>query len=261
MAEGRTKTSSARGGLRGRRAGGRVPKVSPPTAGIGLYTVQDAARFTHLAPPKIRRWIEGYDYRARDGERRTVHPVAPRHLDRLEGEIALTFKDLIEVYWVKTLLGQGVTMPKIREAAEEAEKLLASDHPFCQVRFTTDGAAVFARVLDEQERERILHLDRSGQFVFKGVIEPLLRELEYTDEGRDGVVRWWPLGRDRRVVLDPRVAFGAPVTRDEGVPTESLYRGWLAERDMERVAEWYAVSIDAVRDAVAFEEMHRTAAA
>jgi len=70
----------------------------------------------------------------------------------------------------------------------------------------------------------------------------------------DQLVRWWPLGMRRRVVIDPRRAFGQPIVAKEGVPTAILAGAVQLEQSVAEVADWYEVDPRSVRDAVEFEE-------
>jgi uncharacterized protein (DUF433 family) len=67
-------------------------------------------------------------------------------------------------------------------------------------------------------------------------------------------VRWWPLGRDHRVVLDPERSFGRPIITPESVPTAILARAFQAEGSIDSVARWYEVDPRSVLDAVEFEK-------
>jgi uncharacterized protein (DUF433 family) len=232
--------------------------MSALVPGIGLYAPEEVARFTRLPIGKVRRWLSGYAWRDEHGAKRSAGPVVKHLLPEKEGRIALTFRDLIEIYWVKTFLDHGASMQAIRRAAAEAEALLLNDHPFCSMQFAHAGRDIFARVLDDQERERIIQLGK-GQFVFSEVIKPLLQELEYAETDGQGVARWWPLGKDRQIVVDPRVAMGAPTTRDYGVPTDTLYQAWRSARDEAEVARWFEVPLLEVHDAIEFEESHQRA--
>jgi uncharacterized protein (DUF433 family) len=73
--------------------------------------------------------------------------------------------------------------------------------------------------------------------------------------------QWWkPLGDDRSVVVHPARAFGAPVALPSGIRTRVLYGSYRAEQSHEVVARWYDVTVEAVKDAVEFEESIRRAA-
>ena len=65
--------------------------------------------------------------------------------------------------------------------------------------------------------------------------------------------RWWPLGKDRSIVIDPHRGFGAPIVAKAGIPTKILNSAMSAEKSYEFVANWYGISIEEVRDAVQFE--------
>ena len=90
------------------------------------------------------------------------------------------------------------------------------------------------------------------QGVFRAVVEPSLRDLEFD---ADVVARWFPLGMGRRsIVIDPARAFGRPVAAEAGVPTEVLAGAVAVEGSPEKVARLYEVSPAAVRDALRFEQ-------
>ncbi len=243
-------------GLRTKQPQASIPAVehlTTPELGIGLYSPQDVARLAHMDVGKVRKWLEGYRYRDDDGASRSAGPVVRPTIAPMEGRRALSFRDLIEVYWVREFLRRGISMHAIRKAAAEAQELLHDDHPFCLSKFSTAGEDIFATVLDERERARIIRLGHH-QFAFSEVVGPLLQELEYAEAGKRGVVRWWPLGLKGEVVLDPAIAFGQPTTRDTAVPTDVLYKALLAERSAETVARWFQVSDAAVEAARVFEE-------
>ena len=82
-------------------------------------------------------------------------------------------------------------------------------------------------------------------------MKPFLKELEFQD-GR-GVVRWWPLGDERAVVLDPGRNFGRPISSPHGVPTEVLANAVRTFESNEEVARWFNVSPAEIKDSVEFE--------
>ena len=67
--------------------------------------------------------------------------------------------------------------------------------------------------------------------------------------------RQWPLGHDRRVVIDGARSFGKPIDDETGVPTYSLWGPVRAGDPVERVAAWFDVPVQAVLDAVEYEEL------
>ncbi len=140
----------------------------------------------------------------------------------------------------------------MRLASERATELFQKDHPFATRRFKTDGRRVFAEIEEIGGKDpKLLDLVRS-QFAFHSVVSPsLYAGLDFSDD--DSVLRWYPRHPNKAIVLDPQRAFGRPITRREGVPTEVLAKAARVERSPERAAKWYGVPVSSVRAAVAFE--------
>jgi uncharacterized protein (DUF433 family) len=90
------------------------------------------------------------------------------------------------------------------------------------------------------------------QLVFREFIAPYLKGLELSKD--DEVVRWWPMERRGRVVIDPARSLGQPIVNDEGVPTAVLYRAFKAEGAIDPVARWYEVKPRSVEAAIEFEK-------
>jgi uncharacterized protein (DUF433 family) len=68
------------------------------------------------------------------------------------------------------------------------------------------------------------------------------------------VIRWWPLGEKRLVVLDPTRNFGRPIVARHGVPTEVLASAAKASGSIGEVTRWFEVAEREVRDAVEYEQ-------
>jgi len=119
-------------------------------------------------------------------------------------------------------------------------------------RFQTDGKAIFAIVLEETGDESLLDLAKK-QYAFKQVISSsLYRGIEYSN---NEALRWFPLNRSRRVVLDPARNFGKPVLTETGMTVEAIVSAWHAEeKNAKRVAALYEVAVADVEAAIQFEQ-------
>jgi hypothetical protein len=131
-------------------------------------------------------------------------------LPELKEKGVLTFLDLIELFLVSRFRQQGVSMPAIRET----RKIAATG------RFHANGRAL----IEEKERripgrasQRVYEDLQRSQWVLAEVAESLIQKLDYTG---DLARRYWPLGTERHVVLDPARSFGKPIdakTRSSGI--------------------------------------------
>lgn len=215
--------------------------------GLGLYTFQEASRLTGIRPGELRRWLQGYRTRTKEMPPLWETELAEAGLD------GLSFHDLLEVRFVKEFRKHGVSLQTIRIAARVAREMLHTDYPFTSHRFRTDGKNIFWDAVRETGEHDMLDL-RKRQFVFEKVIRPSLYEgIEFGAD--DLAIRWFPMKRNKQVVIDPAIAFGKPIVVDVGVRTDILYEAWLAEdEDKRRVASQFEVPVQAVDAAIRFEE-------
>lgn len=225
--------------------------------GVGLYTLPDAARILRVSPSKLRWWVREYTYHAR-GRAYFHKPVIRRRFEN--DHPPLTFLELIELLFIKLFRTEGVSMPTIRHAASAATQLFDTNYPFAVKRFDTDGKRIFATLTESAGQKRILEELGRGQLVFEEFVRPFFRKLDYL--GNAEVLRYWPLGRSRRVVLDPAREFGAPIDARTGVPTAALFNAVATEgtNRVDKVASWFEVPLQAVRDALDYERSIRRAA-
>ena len=99
------------------------------TFGAGIYPAGEAARLAQLEPQRLRRWVEGYSYQIRAGERRSSKPVFKNEARRDGQHLVLSFLDLIEACFVKVFLDHGVSLQTIRVVADRGRKHLQDRAP------------------------------------------------------------------------------------------------------------------------------------
>jgi len=217
----------------------------------GIYTVTEAARLSGVPARRIRRWLSGYNWTSSNKKRRASAAVWEGQFKPIDGQPALGFLDLIEVKFVDAFLKAGVTWRTIRKAMEYARKKLpGTTHPFCTRRFVTDGREILLRAIHYTNDTPLIEI-ANDQAVFGQLLEPFIIQMDF---GKDDVLeRWWPLGKDYGVAVDPRRNFGQPSVFQAGVPTRVLARSVKANESVEQVARWYELTVDSVKKAVEFE--------
>lgn len=230
--------------------------------GTGIYTPAEAASLLKAPVAEVQRWAFGYS-RVRGGERVRYAPLIRARLPELEGQRALTFIELVELMYIKGFRKAGAPWKLIDEAAAAAARILQTDHPFAARRFFADPAGIYALMQEAHGEESLVALVGHGQHTLREIVQPYLGQLEF--DPMDVPTRWWPRGKEARVVVDPQVAFGAPILSETGIPTATLADVYRAEREyvreqaLNRVAWLYKVPPRQVELAVRFEEW-RTAA-
>jgi len=218
----------------------------------GIYTVPEAARLTRVSAARIRRWLRGYRYRARTKKQYSSPPLLKSQFEPIDNKLALGFLDLMEVRFVDAFLKNGVSWDMIHKARERAKKWFPGEsHPFCTKRFVTDGREIFVELHKETSEPSLIEIVNSQQ-VFTEIMQPFLKELEFSDENR--LERWWPLGKNHNIAVDPKRNFGQPTIFREGIPTRILARSVIANGSADEVARWYEITRQAVDEAVQFEQ-------
>ncbi len=219
-----------------------------------IYSGAMAGRLVGLGAWCVRRWLQGYDYKysAGDiGEIRTGHkgPVIQR--SKSDDSPYASFIELIDLLFVKKFLDHGLSLQKIRKALKEAEELLGGYH-YAQRDFFTDGKNIYLQV--KNTADSLLELLSGGQWVIAPIIKQLAHQIDF-DEPSGLAQRWYPLGTEGMIVLDPRISFGKPTIVGRGITSANVYDFYIGEeKRIKRVCEWMDLNSKEVEAAVIFEQ-------
>lgn len=221
----------------------RVPTEIPAPLARRLYSYADADNLARVSRGTSKRWIEGYTYRRPGGERIALPPITA---DREITGGGVSFSDLIEIVAIGKFKDIGFSIPRVRKIVTAAQETFGVRHPLSMLSFKTDGRDVFV------EDGTLLHnlLRNKSQPAWDAILGPFLETLDY----RDAIAyRWWPLGKDRPILVDPEYGFGQPVVAGSGVRIEIIrerisagdsnsqiaYDFAVSEADVEAVSQYY----------------------
>ena len=90
-----------------------------------------------------------------------------------------------------------------------------------------------------------------AQVGLSDTFEPYLHQIEF--DLSELAQRWYPLGQERPIVIDPRRAHSAPVVETGGVRTDLLNSMHSACNSIAAVAAWYGIEDFEVQAAIDFE--------
>ncbi len=139
-------------------------------------------------------------------------------------------------------------MSTVRQARAELMERFQTPHPFALKGLMTSGRTLI-KSLNE---DILLELGTRGQTAFSKVLEPFCAGLDF-DQASSLASRYFPLGREHPVVVDPRRAFGRPVIEGTNLTTEAVMSLLRGGESAENVAESFRISTEAVLAAKAFE--------
>ena len=205
---------------------------------LPAYRVSEAGRYSGVSPRTVSYWHFGRD------KTEAALPGRTRRQD-------LSYLELVEVAFVATFRGLGVSLQRIRRARDYAAQVFKSEYPFAEYSWLTEGHQVLLdlrTVEGDTSAGRLIAADRGGQVAWKEVVSDRFHQFDYDN----GIALIWHLASRRSpVVIDPRVSFGAPSV--SGVPTWTLKGRWDAGESISDIQDDFGLSGDEVRYGLLFE--------
>lgn len=218
----------------------------------GIYSVSEAAALIGATERKVRGWVAGYQ----GGDA----PLIDNELGWIDGRLAFSFTNLMEIRFVAFFAKAGVKIRQIRAILDEVKHTLNHPHPFAtRTVFRTDGKKIVAEIGRRNGVSNIYDLKSRNYEMRSVVLMSLKDDVEYDPSGE---IRLW---RPRpklapHVILHPKFSFGQPVLQDSRVPTAALRDAVAAEGSAAAVADQYDLPVKQVREALKFETQMRMAA-
>jgi uncharacterized protein (DUF433 family) len=178
-----------------------------------------------------------------------MKPVLPS-----DGTTLLSYLQLIEVAFVADFRRYGVTLERLRQAHDYCSKTFSSEYPFAQRSFKTDGVHVLTEFMEQeggwQPEDHLIMTDIGGQLVWGPAIRDRLEQFDYE---RGLALRWHPRGRSSVILIDPRIAFGAPIIGDTGLPTWVVRERYEAGEELPEIEADFDVAQPQLAAALEFE--------
>jgi uncharacterized protein (DUF433 family) len=178
-----------------------------------LYTYAEADRLAGVPRGTSNRWVKGYQYWNELGERIAQPSITAGPTDRTQPGVS--FFDLVGIKAIAGLKRMGFSLPRIREVVRYCQDELGAAYPLATETFKADRKRIYTTAGDGRLLE-VLGGQRGAQ-AWDEVLDPFLDTLDYQN---DFARRWWPLGKDDLVVVDPDYGFGSPVIVNSGLRTE-----------------------------------------
>ncbi len=215
-----------------------------PTIGEGLYTVPEAARILNLPQHKVGYWIRKYwelDFVNSTDTKKNIYTWGKSR------ERGFNFYTLIELIAVKSFRDLGLSFNKIKLAHELLAKVLKSPYPFANSKLLSDGKTIF---LDEDNAD-LLGIDIKLQYSFKEIVSPYCKKLEFNTE-TNLARRYWPLGKDKSIIIDPHHSFGQPIVLGTNITTNAILNYLHAGESKIFISKIFEIKIKMVEDVIIF---------
>lgn len=212
-----------------------------------LYSYAESDRLAGVSRSTSRRWVKGYGYWNERGKRVAQPPITAG--PNATPEEGVSFFDLVGIKAIDGLRKLGFGTRTIRKVVHYCQEELGVDYPLSTETFKADRRRIYMEAGDGLLLE-VLGGQRGAQ-AWDAVLDPFLDKLDYQN---DFARRWWPLGKEDVVVVDPVYGFGSPVIWGSGVRTELVAeRAEVGDRH-EVIAYDFDLTHEQVESALLFED-------
>ena len=187
-----------------------------------VYTVSEAAKLAGTTAPTVRRWTWGNE----------IAPVFGANSRPGEQPVAISFLALAEIVVAVKFRRSSVKLDTIRQAHRFAREFFKVGHPFAFKEFESlGGHAMHEFCLQNGGLALFREVDTAGTQVTLPVpVLQRVRQLEFLEE-HAYAARWFPLGREIPVVVDPRFAAGRPSVAGRGIRAETILTRFFTGRE------------------------------
>jgi uncharacterized protein (DUF433 family) len=210
--------------------------------GTGAYTVNDAAKLLDIPTGRVSTWIRKYwENIFTDQGTYTTEPGHKR---------LFNFYTLMEIIAVQNLREEKISMHKITQAHKILGEVYNTQYPFALKKFMLFGN----EILHFLNEETALHLDEKKQIAIREFFEPYCKNIDF-NEDTDLAEKYYPYGKDFKIVLDPNHQLGRPVITGTNIFPETVASLYNAGEDPEWIAKSYQLDLDAVTDAIKYYRM------
>ena len=210
--------------------------------GNGIYTVGEISRILRLPYPKVNAWLKRYW----DGQLGEAY--SRKYSWKVDDTKAVGFHTLVEFYVMMQFSEAGVRPKQVLKAHLELSSLYKTAFPFAKKEvlqgIQTDGKKIFLKT-----PEGTITLDGTRQLNLE-FIEIFFRKLEF---GAGQLANsFYPLGKDKSIVVDPKRQFGHPVIGGTNIYPETIFNLHKAGEPSGFIAFTFEISEQEVLDAIEY---------
>jgi len=207
-----------------------------------MYSFTEVAHLSHVSVGTVRNWLLGYTV-----EQGTVEPLFKGQFDE---EKACSFLQLIEIVVAAGFRkSEHVPFRTVRLAYENAKKLYKYEYPFAHVELKAYGGHIVHII--RVPGISLQAIDQPEQFTLPDLVQETLSQLEYEYELAN---RWWPVGKNIPIVVDPQISAGLPVVEGRGITVEAIHKRFKANQKMDFIAKDFDLEFGIVEEVIRYAE-------
>jgi len=208
-----------------------------------MYSFTEVAHLAHVSVGTVRNWLLGYPT--------TQGRVEPLFKSHQQEEKVCSFLELIEIVVAATFRkAEHKSFKTVRLAYDNARKMYNLNYPFASIELKGIGGHIVHIMRDPEASLRAI--DQPEQYTIPGLVQQILTEqIEYE---YDLASKWYPVGKNVPIVVDPRISAGLPVVMGRGITVEAIYKRFRADQDIAFIERDFALQRGIVEKVIRFRE-------
>ena len=202
-----------------------------------MYSFVEASRLADVSTTTVKNWFLGYSTKAKGA-------VPPLFHAGPAGDSMISYLQLMEtVVAARFRMVDNVRYRDVRAAYRNAKKILRVEYPFAHIKMESLGGHVIAHLEGEQVGESLQALDSPPQWTLPGLVLETIHQFQYES---DFAAKWFPLGKECPIVIDPRISSGIPTIEGRGISVSTIIKRRRAGLDVDFIAQDLALESELV---------------
>jgi len=213
-----------------------------PKIGIGIYTSSEISKILRVPYNKVYTWMNKYW----DGKLGLNY--GSQYSWQTDGTRSVSFHTFVEFYVMMRFSEAGVKPKQVLQAHSELVKMYNTAFPFAHKdvldNIRCDGTRIFL-----ENKQGTIELNGKRQFELS-IIKMFFVKLDFDKD--DLASRYWPMGKDKGVVVDPKRKFGRVILNKKNIYPEVLYNHHKAGDSIIYLAAIYELDERDIIDAIEY---------
>ncbi len=209
-----------------------------------IYTIAESAHLAHVTPITVRRWLYGYQTDTRD--------VLPMFGEQ-EKKPLVSFLELVGILVASGFRQNKIPPERIRMAHDFAKQEWGIEYPFASLKLEPLGGHILHRFDEEKPGASLATFDtKLQQWTLPGFVVEKIKKIDYELEL---AARWYPIGKNVPIVVDPRISAGLPTIVNRRVTVQAVYKRFKDGRySIPFIASDLKLKRDDVEEAIRYAE-------
>ena len=208
-----------------------------------MYSFSEVAHLAHVSASTVRNWLFGYTT-----EKGRVEPLFQNHE---EDEKVCSFLELIEVVVAANFRkAEHKSFQTVRHAYDNTRKRFNLDYPFAHKELKAIGGHIVHII--REPGVSLQAMDQPEQYTLPNLVQQIITEqIEYEYELAS---RWYPVGKNTPIVVDPRISAGVPIIQGRGITVEAIYKRFLADQEIAYIEKDFDLQQGIVEKVIRYRE-------